>query len=581
MPVKVRCSECGQGISAPDAARGRTLKCKGCGSPVKVPSGPAAGADDDDAGEERPRRKKKPARKQARPRNESLADDDDMFSKLDLDRAQDLDVRLCPKCAKEVEEEDVECPHCGVNMDTGVTSERMKIKHSVGADPDDFYPELWSNSWQFLRDNWGLAMRLSLTWSIYMVIFWYNLKWCVVDSERLPLKSFFGFIAFVAFSAGQGSFCQLFTAIIRATNDKQDRMNRFEFDFFTGVSVGIKFTMWAYVMMSPLLLFAGYILGILFFFEVITWADSETALLITAGVVYAIPIWTFPTAMCHMAAKHTFRAYLATHMMKITGKNIKPAMFWWMLTLAVMIPGIAGIVCIAVFLPDVFGLFNDAVASVLDLMGQETDPEKQDFGTYIFILPVSLTTMCLMNFLFSATLSFPSLMSMRACGLYSFYNMRTMGTKEKRNGGATCGFWPRYLAYMVDLLVIKSAIAIVWGILYGMCVFFYYLELASLCFYLDIIFFVFAAGFPLAYFTLQESSASRATMGMAGLGIVVVDLKGEGPIMRAAAFHRAIMRMLFQAVLNLPFLACYFDKDKKAPHDHSSQTQVVWRHEFN
>jgi uncharacterized RDD family membrane protein YckC len=576
MPVKVRCRECGQGISAPDAARGKTLKCKGCGSPVKIPSGEGG------AGGDRPRRKKKPAKKKAKPKKqESLVEDDDFFSKLDLDRAEDYDTKLCPKCAKEVDEEDVECPHCGVNMETGVTSKRQKIKHSSGPDPDEYFTEMWPNSWQFLKDNWGLAMRLSLTWSIYMIIYWYCLKWCVVDSERLPLKAFFGFISFVAFSAGQGCFCQLFTAVINATNDKQDKMDRFEFDFFTAVSIGIKYTMWAYVMASPILLLGGSIIGLLLGFEVMTLEDTETGLLIAAGVIYFIPLWTFPTAMSHMAAKYTYKAYLATYMMRITGKNIKAAMFWWMLTLAVMIPGIGAIVCLGIFLPDVFELFNDTVMGVLDLMGQSTDPSKMDFFTYLIMLPISLVTMCLANFVLSLLISFPSLMSMRACGLYSYYNIRTLELREKRNGGDRCGFWPRYLAYMTDILVVVSIVGIVWGITFGMCVFFYYLEVGSACFYFDVLFYIFAVAFPLAYFTLQESSASRATMGMAGLGITVVDSKGEGPILRAAAFNRAILRIAFQLVLNLPLIGCYFDKQKKALHDYASDTQVVWRHEFD
>jgi uncharacterized RDD family membrane protein YckC len=109
----------------------------------------------------------------------------------------------------------------------------------------------------------------------------------------------------------------------------------------------------------------------------------------------------------------------------------------------------------------------------------------------------------------------------------------------------------------------------------------YYMEIGWTVLYLDIIFYVFAVGFPLAYLTLQESSSSRATMGKAGLGITVVDKKGDGPIMKAAAFNRAILRLAFQLVLNLPLLGAYFDKEKKALHDHASDTQVVWRNEFD
>ena len=42
MPVKVRCQSCEKVFAAPDAARGKLVKCPGCEGKVKVPAGDGA-----------------------------------------------------------------------------------------------------------------------------------------------------------------------------------------------------------------------------------------------------------------------------------------------------------------------------------------------------------------------------------------------------------------------------------------------------------------------------------------------------------------------------------------------------------
>ena len=70
MAVKVRCPTCDKVLNAPDAARGKAVKCPGCDTKVKVPAG------DTSAGGQTTSRRaaaKAPARQRAQ------ADDDDEF----------------------------------------------------------------------------------------------------------------------------------------------------------------------------------------------------------------------------------------------------------------------------------------------------------------------------------------------------------------------------------------------------------------------------------------------------------------------------------------------------------------------
>ena len=172
MPIKVRC-ECGAGISAPDAARGKVIKCRKCGEPVRVPKGKGGGDG-----------QKKRRKKAARPR--PTAHDDDFFSAIDLEGGEDDDVRICLKCAAVVDEEDIECPNCGVDIETGVLSQKQKKKRKrKGPDIDLFPKVVWSGPKEFLIKNKTLAFRLIGAFSFFATIFCVSLfmaaDYCIPD----------------------------------------------------------------------------------------------------------------------------------------------------------------------------------------------------------------------------------------------------------------------------------------------------------------------------------------------------------------------------------------------------------------
>ena len=96
MPVKVRCPECQKVLQAPDAARGKAIKCPECAARVPVPAGDAA---------ESPAKPKKPAAKAppAAPPKKKVQDAEDFLLKADLDRSVDHDTKVCPKCKSTIE----------------------------------------------------------------------------------------------------------------------------------------------------------------------------------------------------------------------------------------------------------------------------------------------------------------------------------------------------------------------------------------------------------------------------------------------------------------------------------------------
>ena len=134
MPIRVQCEGCQTVLNVQDQAAGKVIKCRQCGERVKVPM--ASGTAPAKARAPRPARKSQ--------------DPDDLFGDLDLRQAEDTKKKVCPGCTAPVEDGDIECPKCGVNIATGVLSERQRIKRErKGPPPAEFYRSVWGNSWKF------------------------------------------------------------------------------------------------------------------------------------------------------------------------------------------------------------------------------------------------------------------------------------------------------------------------------------------------------------------------------------------------------------------------------------------------
>src|SRR5262249_46052117 len=176
MAVKVRCPTCEKVRNAPDAARGKAVKCPGCETKVKVPAGDSSAGGN--AGKStRPGGAKAPAKKRR--------DDDEegFLAGLDLDKVIDSSDQMCPKCGAQIPEDATECPKCGVDPSTGQLSTSARKRKSLkgGVDPALFYSVAWGDAWRFTLANFTVVIRTAL----YMIAFTavqsgcsFMVQWC-------------------------------------------------------------------------------------------------------------------------------------------------------------------------------------------------------------------------------------------------------------------------------------------------------------------------------------------------------------------------------------------------------------------
>lgn len=324
MPVKVRCQSCEKVFAAPDAARGKLVKCPGCEEKVKVPTGDGAKSS---AGAKAPA--KKPAKKK-----DDHDDHEHALKNLDLDNVEDENARVCPKCGQEIyDDETYECPACGLNFETGMTKEKQK-----GVDPKIFYKVVLKDSKQFLLDNKSLAIRTG----IYNLVFGllnfgcvFMVTWCVSPPPRI----FWMGLAIITGMVPNGWLWFLNSEIIKATMDKRETMPRTNFDMFTCVALGIKLLVWQALMGAQLglPLIAGFLVkqGM-----PIPAAAIE---LLTQLILFLM----LPQVMIHMVMPVTTRGWLMHYQFKGWKKSFGACAYWCGITFAVTLPalipaGVAG-----------------------------------------------------------------------------------------------------------------------------------------------------------------------------------------------------------------------------------------------
>ena len=574
MPVKVRC-ECGAGISAPDAARGKVIKCKKCGEPVRIPKGNA------DAGSEgnAPRRKKA-----AGPR--PSIDDDDFFSRLDLDKGEDQSVRICPKCAAEVDEEDIECLQCGVNLETGVLSAKQKKKRKrKGPDLDDFPKIIWKNSLDFLKKNKSLAIRLIGAFSLYSTIFCVSLfmaaDYCIPEDStnpdtplKVPVILFWSFLTALSGGASMGCFWQLFTLIIQATMDEKDSLDRFNFDFFVGVALGFKLLLWPLAVMGIVLFPLGVVVGLLVATGTLTLGDSEIQMLgIATGVLYLIPLWSFPVAISHMSAKFTYRAYVPYDVFRFGFASMKGVCVWWLVALCVMLPAIAVVAPVLIFFDRVYLELGNALLKLVALCGISTEVNDRGFMFLMASAGIGIVLIIVSAAITALLLAFSAVYVMRATGLFSYYYQKEIGLGEKRKENEPAGFWVRYLALMIDFLLIGIFAGFAWGIIFAMQAGVLYLEMDDMVATLDSVGKLISILIPVVYFVFTESSPGRGTLGMNSLGLIITDMEGNSPIERGAAATRLFARL----TLIVGAFTMSKDPELQTMHDKISKTRVIWQ----
>jgi hypothetical protein len=111
MPITVACS-CGRKLAAKDEYAGRTVKCPGCGKPLKIPgAGGATSVESADrGGRNDPAKKKKAASAASR----SASSASQLLDEAGLGHY--VEGPTCPECGGSVPEEAVLCVQCGYNF---------------------------------------------------------------------------------------------------------------------------------------------------------------------------------------------------------------------------------------------------------------------------------------------------------------------------------------------------------------------------------------------------------------------------------------------------------------------------------
>ncbi len=419
MPVKVRCQSCEKVFAAPDAARGKAVKCPGCQERVKVPAAVA------------PAKTKGPPKKKAAAPEEH--DHEEFIKNLDLDSIEDTEVKVCPKCGHEAAEEAYECENCGLNFESGLTKDKQK-----GVDPKIFFRVVWKNSMEFLKQNRSFAIRTtmySMSYSLAFLFFSFMVGWCT----SFPPRMFWLGLAVVAYMVPFGWVWFLNGEIIKATLEKKDKLPRTNFDMFTCVALGIKFHLWHAAMATQL------VLPVVGFFLIRSGQKIPGIVVLALGEL--LLFLTVPQVMVHMVMPVTLRGWLAHVQFQAFGKTFLGCAYWCGITAAVMFPLLipVGLACgltqrslgefIRVELDNAAAnsLKGDDLAALRDAINNpkkgeappkfdENDPRyvNQPLPWTKIIIPAIGLIMSQMMFGFSAVFA------MRANGLLAFYYKKHM-----------------------------------------------------------------------------------------------------------------------------------------------------------
>lgn len=136
------------------------------------------------------------------------------------------------------------------------------------------------------------------------------------------------------------------------------------------------------------------------------------------------------------------------------------------------------------------------------------------------------------------------------------------------------GFWRRFVAYVIDIIVANVAV-LIFLLIFGIN-FFYESNLLQDALPGFALFSRFALlyVFILLYFTLMESSKWQATLGKRAVGIIVTDLDGRR-ISAGRAFGRFVAKIVSAITLYIGFFMAGFTERKQALHDIIAGTLVV------
>lgn len=581
MPVKIRCKGCEKVLNVPDKARGKSIRCPNCETVLRVPArkAPAQAAKE---------RAPQPVRQ--------AVDDDDFLGGMDLRRAADTRVRVCVKCGTEVDEETIDCPECGHNVDTGIMSEKVRRKRErKGPDPDDFWSVAWSGSFKFLGKNVPLAMRIGMNWSVFFTLYLFSV-YCMRFCTNIPPALFWLAMGFMFLVGASGWYWTTCVKVIQHTMGprRNKKMEEFHFDFFANIAMGIKALIWPAVLFFPVVVVTSICLLVpMAMAQVFGFGGVAQLVTFTVyGSIDLVALLIFPLAMVHMSMPYTYKAWTPYHMGICLGKNILPALYWFVLALAALLPfGLTALILELAVDGGVLGAIGQLDQAGLDLiewlmetmgmkaevtvgwqLGLETEWYAWPvfFGVLLAVLAVAVTPLCMLY-------SFPAVFLMRANGYVGLYFRDRLDLVKEQEANVPCGFWPRYLAQLVDWFVIFASLAAIGLALLGLAVLAIFFGMGYFASVLAFVFYAIEFLFPWFYYAKPQSNPSaRGSIGKKALGIIVVTEDLETLTFGQATGRYFVKNILAGVTFYISWLMAAFTEKKTALHDNILHTQVVW-----
>ncbi len=402
MPIKVRCQECDTTFSVKDEAAGKRVRCKGCGAPVRVSA---------------------PQKKKRRNRSSDSSGSEDFLASFDINKIEDHESKICPRCGSDVNEEDIECNNCGVDLSTGRMREATRKKRSrKGPAIEEFYGKSWGDAYKFLGNHKGLALKTFFYSFISTNLFFgaiFMMLWC----HRTPPRGFWAFIAFVSIMAVPGWIWFIQTEVVRFALQKKDKLKRINFDFFLCSALGIKFILWLILFSLP----AQAILGSTGIYFILNDSILVGAILIAVGFIPTLLM--FPLAMPHMTMSDSTPGWMINKLGKIFLNLAKPAFFWCTIFLITNLPAIGCLAAIgAVYGTELEQFFsnvklNSAIAADEQAKAYAEENKIKDFepGKLVGETPVDLEPKVLIV---------PSVLWLLACAFFApamIFNARVNG----------------------------------------------------------------------------------------------------------------------------------------------------------
>lgn len=576
---KIRCKSCEAVLNVPDKARGKTIACPKCSGKIKVPGGNPDAA----APKKRPSSKKKKA---------AAPSSDDPFGLGDLDdfAMEDEDSKICPYCAEEIDEEDAVCPGCGMNLETGQMDRKEQRKRSRrGPDPAKFFSTVWGESWKFMLSEPRLAVRVGMAFTLFSTLaLMCGYMGFVYVQEQMPPKVFWIVMTLLSAFSVPGLLWYLSLTIIEFTRLRNKfQSDRIQFDLFTSIASGVRIIAW------PLIVVPGTpLLGVLYF---LFYQENPTDPIFVSivGAVFGIAWFFLPMSLVHMTGRYTYKAWILWELLLVLFQNLAGILYVHLIAFVAMLPvllvagpilyvikGSGGIGDLNPFGSAVVnGITGNISTWFLDLIGMDSDPEGAFFVMMRAILNIFAAGLIVAPIGFLA--AFPAIFVMKANGLFGYYFAGSLGLVDQKRENETATFWVRYLSHMIDSFCTVLAVFLVtsnpklakinWALTAFVGLAYLFAPVAF-----NGLFLVWLIYNNWMYWSVQESSELRSTIGKEAFGLITITETGKQLTMKEAS-SRWLLRGISNALAGLPYLLAAVPPKKQSLHDMMTKTKVVWK----